>query len=74
MSFNNKVESALEGDKTDGARDSDDDDVEASHTPAHGLVTITGNDDSKEVISNHVTKSAVKLASDSLIYELDDDI
>ena len=80
-SFSNSVQTNVaRASQTEGqSRDSDDDDEEVGKgdggaSPAQGLITITNSDESKEVVANHVTKSAVKLASDSLIFELDDDV
>ena len=81
-SFSNSVQTNVaRASQTGGqSRDSDDDDDEevgkgdGGASPAQGLITITNSDESKEVVANHVTKSAVKLASDSLIFELDDGV
>jgi len=70
-----KLASKKQEEKVDETLDSDDEgDVATKSVSQSGVVTITESDDSKEVISNHVTKSAVKLATKSLVYELDDDV
>nr|CAB3226521.1 protein kintoun [Phallusia mammillata] len=47
----------------------------APRNPAPGIVTVKNSDGStEEVIIDHVTKSAVTLTSESLLFEIDDDV
>lgn len=59
--------------------DSDEEDasikgVLEKDTPAQGVLTIQENGNDDEIIVNHVTNSAIDLASERFAYELDDDI